>query len=330
MISNALSFVLPVTLKENPSKLKWRTRTDQYARLRFNLLIKSFLHHFDLDGLEKFLIICPQDHIADFCNLLRNITDDNRFEIINENEICPQLSENNYPIAGWYIQQILKLAAAKYMKTNFYLTLDSDIICKKHFNYSTLMLSGKAFMNIETPLDYDDLYLKSFSTREQKIKNSRLIRSSTLLNYKRKSLYKFQSYGETPAFLHTQSVLGLLNELSSLHQDWFTVLSRFKGWSEYSLYFQYLEKHNLINKLYINTGRSTVLDLDSSVWYPSATYRKKVSFTPDYILKQENSHGYFVAIQSYLDPQDWLPENVTDMGTFYKMLEETLLQIDTP
>ena len=78
------------------------------------------------------------------------------------------------------------------------------------------------------------------------------------------------------------------------------------------------------NKLYINTGRSTVLDLDHSVWKLSECYRKHVSFTPDYILNQDNPHGYFVAIQSYLDEKEWLPGNIADLGILYKILEEKL------
>ena len=324
MTSNTLSFVLPITLRENLSKLSWRTSPDQYVRLRFKLLIKSFLYHFELKDLEQFIIICPQDNIEVLSNLLKNITDDNRFIIIDENEICPELSKQSHSISGWYIQQILKLAAAKYTRTDFYLTLDSDIICKKPFSHSKLVVSGKAYMNIETALDYDDLYCKSRSINEWKVKNSRLEASSKLLKYRRSSLLKNQSYGETPVLMHSKSTLGLLDDLSFFHQNWFKVLSKKKGWTEYSLYFQYLEKYNLINNLYIKTGRSTVLDLDSSVWFLPKAYQRKVFFTPDYILSQDKSHGYFVAIQSYLDERKWLPKNIPNMETFYTMLEETI------
>ena len=67
-----------------------------------------------------------------------------------------------------------------------------------------------------------------------------------------------------------------------------------------------------------------MLDLDSSVWFLPKAYQRKVFFTPDYILSQDKSHGYFVAIQSYLDERKWLPKNIPNMETFYTMLEETI------
>lgn len=323
---NKLSFVLPFTLQEEISNETWRKDVDTIAVIRFRMVMKSFLINFNINDLEIFLIICPNKDITNIKTLLSALTTDNRFKIVDENEICPQLNVKSQDrfISGWYIQQILKLVIAKYIKTDFYLTLDSDVICKTKFNRSTIVPSGKALLNIETLNDYHELYINSFATKEWAIKNNRLRLSSILLNYQRKNRFTQQSYGETPVLMHTQSVLGLLEELAYLYRDWIIVLLRISGWTEYTLYFQYLEKHELIDTLYIKTGRNTLLDLDSSVWLPSSYYKNKRCVTPESVLDQKSKNGIFVAIQSYLDEKTWLPDSISDTKTFYSMLEKII------
>jgi Family of unknown function (DUF6492) len=314
MLSNKLSFVLPITLKENLSKLKWRVSVDQFAELRFKLLIRTFLHNFNLQDLDMFLIVCPKEEVEFISIKLKMLISDNRFIIIDEEDIFPEF-KNNISIQGWYKQQIIKFAIAKHIKTDYYLTLDSDVVCKKHFSYSDLIITDKAYVNIETKLDYTELYRSQFASQEWKIKSKRLKRSSALLNYNRKYRYRKQSYGETPVLLHRKSVLDLLKELTLLHKDWFKTLSISTKWTEYTLYFQYLEKHDLLNKLYIQTGRSTILDMDYSIWHLPDYYLKKRNFTPEYIL---GGNGFFVVIQSCLDEQKWMPKSICNVIDYYR------------
>lgn len=322
---DTLSFVLPFTLEEELSNEKWRKDVDTIAVIRFRMVIKSFLINFDLNDLEIFLIICPKKDITNIKTQLSALTTDNRFKIVDENEIYPHLKLRSpkESISGWYIQQILKLTVAKVIKTDFYLTLDSDVICKNRFNRSTLVPSGKALLNIETSDDYHELYMDSFATKEWAIKNNRLRLSAILINYRRKTHFQQQSYGETPVLMHCQSVLGLMEELSYLYRDWVTVLLKISGWTEYTLYFQYLEKHNLIDTLYIKKRRNTLLDLDSSVWFPSSFYKNKRCVTPESVLHHGSENGIFVVIQSYLDEKTWLPDSISDTKTFYSMLEKS-------
>lgn len=321
MSPNKLSFVLPITLNENLSRANWRLSTDQYAELRFELLIKTFLHNFDLQELDLFLIVCPKADVEFIVKSLKGLTSDHRFVIVNEEEVCPEFAKDTVPISGWYKQQMIKLAIANYIQTDYYLTLDSDVICSKTFSYSKLISSGKAYANIETILDYIELYSLKVGLKEWLIKFLRLRKSSKLLHYKRKLRNSSQSYGETPVLLHKQSVLGLLEELTSIHKDWFTALSSTEGWTEYTLYFQYLEKHDLLGKLYHKAGRSRVLDMDSSIWFLPGDYRKKVIFTPEYVL---GGDGIFVVIQSYLDEQGWKPKNISNVDDYYKKIEEII------
>jgi hypothetical protein len=321
MISTKLSFVLPTTLKENLSKVKWRRSTDKYKKLRFELLIRTFIHNFNFQNIDKFLIVCPKGDIYSLNVLLRNLTSDKRFIILDEEEVVPEFKDNP-SISGWYKQQIIKLAIAKHIKTDYYLTLDDDVFCNKYFSYSDLFFNNKAYVNTEKLSDYTELYKPHFAQNEWKIKYNRLKKSSTLINYTRKNKYKDQSYGETPVLLHTKNVLALLKELTFFHKSWFTILSTTKGWTEYALYFQYLEKHNLLNEYYTQTGRSTLLDIDNSVWQLPKHYLKNVIFTPKFVL---GGGGFFVVIQSWLDEEKWKPEGIGSIEEFYMEIENAIL-----
>jgi len=328
-----LSFVFPITLKEDISSLGWRAESDSNAEFRFGLLIKSFLKYFAMNDLAKFLILCPAQDVTRVEQLLRALTADARFVVMDEKVVCPELDDISDSLGGWYIQQILKISVAKYFDSEFYVTFDSDVICKKHFDASTLAPGGKAYTNIEKRAEYDDIYNESFAKVEWKTKNKRFIASAVILKYKRAILFEYKrrkqylntSYGETPVLLHTKSVIGLINELSSLYRNgWVQQLSTVRGWTEYTLYFLYMEKHNIFHKYHQPVGRNVILDLDSSVWHTPEKYKQKKVYSPQFVLEQSSEHGYFVAIQSYLDSDKWLPESCRSIGEFYAGINDIL------
>lgn len=312
-----LSFALPITLNENIGNLKWRRNSSCNVERRFVVLIKTFLKYFDINDLGKFLIICPARDINKLELLLRDLTHDNRFIVIDEKTICPDLDDLPQGLAGWYIQQILKISVAKFINTNFYLTLDSDVICKRHFNTAMLIPSGKAYTNIETKSDYDEIYNGHFSDLEWEVKNRRLTTSAKILNYQRTEPHINNSYGETPVLLHTKSVNKMIGALSTQYGNWVKALSNKKGWTEYTLYFLYMEKHNILHKYHISTNRNTILDLEASVWQTPEKYKYDKVFSPASILEQRVQHGYFVVIQSYLNADKWLPKDFQSTDEFY-------------
>ena len=261
--------------------------------------------------------------------MLDEITKDSRFQVINELDFCPELNElkkNDKDIPGWYIQQIIKLSAAKVFSTSFYLTLDSDILCRKPFDINSLMPEGKALLNIETLGVYLSIYKLRVVFNEWLIKRNRLIRSARLLGYRRKWCYRNQYYGETPVLMHTNSVIDLLSFLSKRHNSWFHCLTENLGWTEYTLLFQFLEMNDSLNLIYQKGDHNTLLDLESSVWKSSDKYNHNRDNSAKSILSNKNeSVGTFIAIQSYLTTDKWLPSEYSDLSDFYSDLEEHLL-----
>lgn len=280
------------------------------------------MKYFDVDGLDKFLIICPARDINKLESLLHGLINDDRFSIVDEKIICPELDGLSSGLPGWYIQQILKISAAKHLKTKFYLTLDSDVICKKYFSLSSLTSGARAYTNIEYKSDYDEIYTEDFSKKEWKTKNSRYVVSAKILSYQRREQYVNISYGETPVLLHTQSVNAMVDELSNEYDSWVKELSINKGWTEYALYFLYMEKYNILEKYHKLTGRNTILDLDSSIWHVPEKYKYTKVFSLDSLFHSRAKHGYFVVVQSYLDSDKWLPENYRSTDEFYTAIND--------
>lgn len=324
-----LSFVLPVTLHET-GNLNWRNSADSTAPVRLNLLLSSFLSRFNLDHLGRFIIICPSEQIRFIRELVISHTHDSRFVVMNELEVCPEIALAVDPqsgeLRGWYVQQVLKLAAAEIIDTEFYLTLDSDIVCLKSFDFDSLIIDGRAYANIETTRDYLRLYLPEFARIEHGVKASRMQFSAHILKYQRAQNLDGTYFGETPVVMHTESVREMGEHIQkSFSRKWTALLAINKGWTEQNLYFQFLELSNRFKSYYRAVGCNHVLHLEKSVWQASQNYRQKREYGLNHFRIDGPEEGIFVAIQSWLNTNDWLPQTgFRTLPDFYEALRREL------
>ena len=84
-------------------------------------------------------IIVPDKEVE----LFRSRIKDDGYKIIPETAVVPEFKLfKNYP--GWNKQQLIKLAAAEIVETDFYLTLDADIICVRPTGFSDLVKDGRS------------------------------------------------------------------------------------------------------------------------------------------------------------------------------------------
>ena len=159
-------------------------------------------------------------------------------------------------------------------------------------------------MNIETLEDYSSIYNDTFSVKEAAIKEERYKGSAAFLKYERVPRYAGRYYGETPVVIHTASVDALIRYLERLHvTSWVEILAKKCAWTEYGLYFQYLEMCEELEKFYYETDCNTLLDLEVSVWQPNGRYRKKRYYDCEHF---KNATGCFVAIQSWVPVDSWV------------------------
>lgn len=330
-----ISFVLPVTLQEKKTKFvngeSWRTSPDNEVVFRTRLLLLSFLKWYDQTALAAFLIICPSSEVTAIADLLRSITSDHRYKVISELEICPEIepavSGQIAGLSGWHIQQLIKISSCARIGSPYYVTLDSDIVGTRPITYESFIHNNRALTNVETAEDYRRLYEPQFAEAEIAIKSLRYAVSAGLLGYTRSPGLLSRFYGETPVILHTESVRALMENLAARHgRPWFGALAKRLGWTEYGLYFQFLEKLGKLQDVCELAGCNTVLDLDRSVWQESAKYRQpRVYDVEGWFAHGPNRQGgAFVAIQSWLPVESWLPAGYATVRDYYRRLEESL------
>jgi Family of unknown function (DUF6492) len=331
----SLSFILPFTLKEVVTRqLSWRDDTNIGAEVRFRLLIYSFLKSFDQMDLDAFIIVSPFSECQRIEAILRSVTADHRYNVIPEHLLCPEICakpQHNQALAGWHIQQIIKMAVAELLVTDFYVTLDSDILCLRKVKESDLIVQTtngpKGIVNTETEKDYTSIYRSSFVSAELRIKRARYCASLKLLgkDVPEDDINRF--FGETPCVIHRASMLSLLVYLSkSMQKPWQEGLAGDTGWTEYSLYFQYLEFTGLLEDIYQLAGCNQVLDLERSVWQENSWYLSARDYDQAHFSKflLDRTRGPFVAIQSWLPTNSWLPKGCQSIFDFYDRLSSWL------
>jgi len=263
--------------------------------------------------------------------VLKAITWNPCFQVISELDVCPETVKAVNPLSGridgWFVQQLIKLGISERVHTDFYLTLDSDILCIKPCRYDSLVQFGRALTNLETGRDYDELYTARFSALEQLIKSARYKASANLLGYDRPRTMQGHFYGETPVVLHAPTVRALTDYLSwHLNVRWSEALAQNLKWTEYGLYYQYLEMSDTLHEICRLSGCNSVLDLSRSIWRESGVYRQPRIYDEKHFRGREmdNSCGLFIAIQSWLPVNSWLPEQFRDLSDFYCDVEKWL------
>lgn len=320
-----ISVVLPVALHEVgvsavATQIRRSTSIDEVAQLRTSLLLRSFIAQFDQDDLASFFIVSPTDDLDRLSAIIKSITSDRRYEVVSEVDVCRNLDKfinaKSGRISGWQLQQIIKLAISEYISSSHYLTLDSDILCLRPISYDRLIADDRAITNCETPTDYLKIYTNPFASREIQIKLYRYAQSGRLLGCPCLHGNQCRFHGETPVVLRTDVVRNLRAHLTTrFERNWSEVLAQKKGWTEYGLYYHFLEMIGKINSYCSYRGCNTILDLERSVWQASGNYRSVRSYDADHFARSE---GLFVAIQSWLPASSWLPDRYNSVADFYE------------
>jgi hypothetical protein len=329
-----ISFVLPVTLHETglpgTRSRSWRRSADQGALQRTRTLLTSFLKQFRQTDLAGFLVVAPARDLQLLSATIRSLTSDPRYKLLDELDVCPEIGKFIQPdtgeISGWRAQQVVKLAASEYVSSQYYVTLDSDIICMHRFGYDQLVKDGLAMTNCEQPADYMRLYTGSFALAEMSTKILRYRKSGEILGCGPCTHAESgRFYGETPVVLRADMVSRLQAQMSERYsRHWVEVLAAKRGWTEYGLYYHFLEMTGQMDACCFYTGCNTVLDLERSVWHSSARYRHPRCYDLEHFAGKtvSGSAGLFVAIQSWLPLSSWLPSRCNSLNDFYLEIEQ--------
>lgn len=266
--SSKLDAVVPITLKD-------------YGRF---VILERTIHHFCKDLFNTIWVVVPDRDLKEIKDRIK----DPIYCIISDSELIPEfkLFPNR---GGWFNQQLIKLAIASRVETDFYITLDADVICVRSIDFSDLIKDGQAVYYQYPPkfafpewYEWADRVLNLLPCPNRAYYNvtpSVLSRdvvlqlqayltecsSSQLKNFTNFNLRTRNSW----LLLQTKLVQTLLPKNSHLRQQflgWESYLLRNIPWTEYSLYYTFCEAQGLLDKYHANIDHC-IYSTESSVWY---------------------------------------------------------------
>jgi hypothetical protein len=215
---------------------------------RCDILFTS-LSHFAEPGLfREILVVVPsQEERAIRAGLLPFTA--LPLTVICEDDILSQLRLHG-EVFGWTCQQLIKLAAANIFGTEFYLTLDADIVLCRPLAFDDVVPDGKALIEPEARTMHPDWWERS----------AQVLGLSADLSAPGMSV--------TPALLSRSICKQLFIDLERRYErDWAAALLAQTGWTEYTLYYLTAERHGALDRFHTlpEAGRNRLL-CRSNVW----------------------------------------------------------------
>jgi len=173
--------------------------------------------------------------------------------VMSEESLVPELREHRQ-VRGWRKQQIVKLAAARVIEEDFYITFDADVVCLQPLSYSKLVIDGRALLQYESR----ELHPKWWKSSGRILKMNPNVGDVSI------------GMSVTPAILSRDLCLKLADYLKPSKGTWADVLCRLHNpkspsnwtlgrvlkskWTEYSLYYLCSMKLGLLDKYHVRAG----------------------------------------------------------------------------
>lgn len=189
-----------------------------------------------LAQLRTCYVVTPTASVADADRELGG----DRWVVVDEHDWVPDLAVHRERIwrsgAGWSLQQIVKLLACRFVATPTYLTLDADVVAVRAVRDDDLDRDGRAPVFVQG----GDLHAKWYRWVEQRF------------GYRRLPEPPGRTHAVTPSVLVTDAASLLLEELGDGNDRLAvrTLVTRLP-WTEYALYYSYLEHHGLLDRFHV-------------------------------------------------------------------------------
>ncbi len=197
--------------------------------------------------------------------------------IVAEDEFLPVFHQYRRT-SGWFRQQLIKLYAANVIDTEFYLTLDPDVILCKPLSAEQILIDGKAILEPEPRAVHAEWWRGS----------AQLLHLNADLTVPGMSV--------TPAILARRVCKQLFDHVQILyHSDWaVTLLKNINlNWTEYTLYHLVAEHYGLLDQLHaVPPARHARLLCASNVWAAGDDWDAGSCFGC-------NDPGLFAVVQSH-------------------------------
>lgn len=245
---------------------------DRFVRIG----LPSYLKFLDVSSVAEFVIICPKDDAETIDTKIVKQFPSIPWRVYNDTQLL-----HAGVTAGWARQQIAKLAISQLVRTDHYLLVDDDTILTKPFLYTDLFANdARLRLNKSDTMDFPFFFLWS----------------NQLLDFDFDKVQDAKYYmGITPEIFHTQTVRDIVKYLVTRYGNtklWQLKLQDNK-FTEYGLYWIWLIKHGMIEKMYTTTDDAPLYDF--AVTDDSQNLKKQMEDA----FRKDTSH-HFTFVQSSL------------------------------
>lgn len=226
-----------------------------------------------------------------------------RYQLLPESTLVPELqfykraraAVGRDPHLGWYAQQIIKLGIAEYVSSDFYLTLDADVICVRPVRSADLISNQRARSKRYTDVDVHRGWYRCAAKLLGLPRSRSLHHPVTPCLLSREAVLDLQANLSARVAPVARTLARLLpRSLSQYLASWRSYLLRNLGWSEYALYHTFLEGTNRWDHYHYEEGSTGIAW--NSVWERNAL----AGWSPAQSFQGEGNF-FFTVVQSNTD-----------------------------
>lgn len=285
----------------------------------FEINLKSLDLYFDASQLAEVIIVAPEDDLKSIARRAKAQSLKLKLRLVDDVELCPCFAHMGG--AGWFRQQVIKIAAASIVRSKYYITSDDDVFMTRHTGINDLIFSGRVIMSY-IPLSSHpyffrsssavlDLPLEAFGWDEFVMNQTPEIVITEHMLGVQKEIEKIWGVSNFAEWLlaHSDSYserrpLGLVRRLiRRLSKTRTLELDRQKGmlrricgrWTEHSLYWTFLKKMGLTDLYFDYAADLSVPQLaDPGVWTNEACGEFDIDQWLDATMGEQHGHCFAV------------------------------------
>ena len=255
------------------------------------MLLRRSLDLF-FEGLGTCWVVTPDDQVGQ----VRRVLGGEQYRVVSLEDVVPELKFERLleltgeappwnHLGGWFLQQMVKLAIAEQIATDFYLTLDADVFCVRQSRVEDLFVGDRGVVAILDKDHQPDWY--RWAERVLGLRRSGRMHGLTPSVLSRTGTLELQDHlsdrvgfgpGKLPPVLTDDHRFG------SLVARWRAYLFRQVPWTEYALYHTFLEgmdrfdRYHVARGAYAVAGHSVWSPKDWPSWDPAMSFREDAPF----------------------------------------------------
>lgn len=266
--------------------LPLKTRGRHYAEnvARCDILFSSLRHFSDPSLFDRFLVIVPDDELEAARHYAKAWSD---FPVVVTGErahfgVFRDFSAP-HQVRPWHRQQIIKLAAADLIDTEYFMVFDPDVFALRRFDAETLVPGGRALTHLQPRAREARYWVASGEVLGQEPNLSG------------------EGIWWTPTLLSATICRSLHRALEDRYAEpWMRVLlARYMvDWTEYTLYWLHAEREGLIARFHTGpVPGGPELHADESVWFAGRDGAGLADWDASHHLGA-HGNGLFAVVQS--------------------------------